>query len=140
MRTRIVAICLLLSCSLSPVPVLAREAGVSEGVTVKQLLAEPLAGESGKEAVSHVYSFPVGAVLPWHIHEGAHEIAYVIEGNFAIETEGKGEKLLKPGESFYLAPNIVHRGINKGDVPVKLFVVRIKPKGKPLATEVPARK
>jgi hypothetical protein len=28
--------------------------------------------------------------------------------------------------------------MNKGDTPVKLFVVRIKPKDKPLVVEVPA--
>jgi len=32
----------------------------------------------------------------------------------------------------------VHRGINLSDAPRRLFVVRIKPKDKPLVTEVPA--
>jgi hypothetical protein len=32
----------------------------------------------------------------------------------------------------------VHRGRNDGAAPVKLFVVRIKPKDKPLVEEVPA--
>ena len=34
-------------------------------------------------------------------------------------------------------PDIVHRGMNEGDIPVKLFVVRIKPKEKPLAEDIP---
>ena len=42
------------------------------------------------------------------------------------------------GEAFYLRPNVVHRGMNKTDKPVKLFVVRIKPKDAPLVVDVPA--
>jgi quercetin dioxygenase-like cupin family protein len=118
-------------------PSFARDYGSGAGVTSEQLLAEPLAGEPGKEVVTHLYSFPAGAVLPWHIHADAHEIAYVLEGDFAIEIEGKGKQTLKAGESFYLPPNALHRGMNVGKAPVKLFVVRIKPKDKPLVTEMP---
>ncbi|MGH6865301.1 MAG: cupin domain-containing protein [Methyloceanibacter sp.] len=135
MRKTIVFAGLVLWWTLSE-PALSREAGLSESVAAEQLLAEPLAGQPDKQVVTHLYSFPAGAVLPWHFHAGADEIAYVVEGDFAIEIEGKGVKQLKPGESFYLPPNAVHRGMNKGTVPVKLFVVRIKPKDKPLATEV----
>ena len=117
---------------------LAREPGKVEVVTGEQLLAEPLAGEETKEAVTHLYTFAPGSVLPWHIHPDAHEVAYVIAGEFTFEVEGKGKQALKMGEAFYLAPNLVHRGMNEGAVPVKLYVVRIKPKDKPLVTEVPA--
>ena len=114
----------------------AREAGVADGVVAKELLEEQFAGDPSKEVVTHTYSFPAGAVLPWHIHPDAHEIAYVLEGDFVMEIEGEGRKPLKSGESFYLAPNLVHRGLNEGTEPVKLFVVRIKPKDKPLAEDV----
>jgi len=77
-------------------------------------------------------------VLPWHIHPDAHEIAYVIEGDFTFQIEGEAPKEIKAGEASYLAPNVVHRGMNKSDAPVKLFVVRIKPKDKPLVEEVAA--
>jgi quercetin dioxygenase-like cupin family protein len=87
---------------------------------------------------AQLYTFPAGAVLPWHIHPDAHEIAYVVEGNFTFEIEGEPLKEMKAGEAFYLRPNVVHRGMNKSDAPVKLFVVRIKPKDKPLMVEVPA--
>ena len=40
------------------------------------------------------------------------------------------------GEADYLEPNVVHRGLNRSDAPVRLFVVRIKPKDKPLVEEV----
>jgi quercetin dioxygenase-like cupin family protein len=115
----------------------AREPGQVEGVTGEQLLVAPLAGEETKEAVTHLYTFAPGSMLPWHIHPDAHEVAYVLAGDFTFEIEGKGKQALKTGEVFYLAPNLVHRGMNEGTVPVKLYVVRIKPKDKPLVTEVP---
>jgi quercetin dioxygenase-like cupin family protein len=138
MRTntaRIVILLLGLACAGTS---LAREPGKVEGVTGEQLLAEPLAGEETKEAVTHLYTFAPGSVLPWHIHPDAHEVAYVLAGDFTFEIEGNGKRALKTGEAFYLAPNLVHRGMNEGTVPVKLYVVRIKPKDKPLVTEVPA--
>lgn len=136
MRIAIVSYALLLALIFAGSPASAREAGIAEGVTAEQLAVEPFAGDPGKEVVTHVYTFPPGAVLPWHIHPGAHEIAYVLEGDFAIEIEGEGLRNLEPGKSFYLPPDVVHRGVNKGDTPVKLFVVRIKPVGKPLAVEI----
>jgi quercetin dioxygenase-like cupin family protein len=133
----IAAVMLLVAVAGMP-PGEAREPGAVAGVTGEQLLAETLAGETSKEAVTHLYTFEPGTVMPWHIHPDAHEVAYVIEGDFVMEIEGRDRLALKPGQSFYLAPNEVHRGINEGALPVKLFVVRIKPKDKPLATNVPA--
>jgi quercetin dioxygenase-like cupin family protein len=105
-------------------------------VDSQELLAAELEGETDKEAVTHVYGFPTGAVLPWHIHPDAHEVVYVLDGVFTMEVAGEGQKTYAAGESFYLAPNIVHRGMNQSGGPAKIFVVRIKPKDKPLTQEV----
>jgi quercetin dioxygenase-like cupin family protein len=118
-------------------PGLAREPAGQNAVTAEQLIAEALAGEEGKEVNVQIYTFAPGAVLPWHIHPDAHEVAYVLEGEFTFERAGEQPRKLKPGEADYLPPNIVHRGLNEGDTAVKLFVVRIKPKDKPLVEEVP---
>lgn len=117
--------------------VFAREPGGQSAVTAEQLIAEALAGEEGKEVNAQVYTFPPGTVLPWHIHPDAHEIAYILEGTLTFQRQGEEPKEIKAGEADYLPPNVVHRGMNKGDRPVKLFVVRIKPKDKPLVEEVP---
>ena len=139
MRMRIAAACVALLAGLAGASVLfAREPDAQSAVTAEQLLAEALAGEDGKEVVAQTYVFPPGAVLPWHIHPDAHEIAYVLEGNFTFERAGEEPKEMAAGEADYLQPNVVHRGMNKTDRPVKLFVVRIKPKDKPLVEEVPA--
>jgi quercetin dioxygenase-like cupin family protein len=117
----------------------ARDDKASGQVEAQELFVEELAGDPNQEVVTHVYRFPPGAVLPWHIHPGAHEIVYVVEGDFTMEVAGKGQREYKRGESFYLAPNAVHRGMNQGSEPVKLFVARIKPKAKPLTEEVEPR-
>jgi len=121
---------------LAGTPLSAREAGIAEGVTKKELSVEPFAGDPAKEVVTDYYSFPPGTVLPWHTHPGAHEVSYVLSGEITLEVEGEPVKHLKAGESFYLHPDKVHRGLNEGTEPVELFVVRIKPVDRPLAVEV----
>ena len=117
--------------------VLAREPGDHPEVSTEKLIEQALAGEEGKEVVAQTYVFPPGVVLPWHIHPDAHEIAYVLEGILSFQRAGEEPIKIKAGEADYLPPNIVHRGMNEGDMPVKLFVARIKPKDQPLVVEVP---
>jgi quercetin dioxygenase-like cupin family protein len=138
MKLRTAIICVLLAaCIAGGSLVLAREPEGQSAVTAQQLLAAALAGDPDKEVNAQVYTFPPGTVLPWHIHPDAHEIAYILEGTLTFQRAGEEPREIKAGEVDYLAPNIVHRGMNNGDQPVRLFVVRIKPKNKPLVEEVP---
>ncbi|MEX0745322.1 MAG: cupin domain-containing protein [Phycisphaeraceae bacterium] len=127
----------LLAAAIAAGTVQAREDAPPAIVDSQALLVEDFAGDPSKEVVSHVYHFPAGSAVPWHIHPDAHEVVYVEEGEFTMEVAGEGKKSYKHGESFYLAPNLVHRGLNQGPGPVKIFVARIKPKAKPLVEEVP---
>ena len=136
MRAAITCI-VLAACIAGGSLVLARDTGDHPEVSAQQLFAQALAGEEGKEVVAQTYLFPPGVVLPWHIHPGAHEIAYVLEGDFTFEREGQPPREMTAGDADYLPPDVVHRGLNKSDQPVKLFVVRIKPKDQPLVEEVP---
>jgi uncharacterized RmlC-like cupin family protein len=44
---------------------------------------------------------------------------------------------LKRGEAVYVAPNVVHRGLNVSRTePAKIVVIRVKPKDQPLTKEV----
>jgi quercetin dioxygenase-like cupin family protein len=132
-----VIVLLLLAAAAGSGLVLAREPE-GDKVQSQQLFVKPLAGDPTKEVNAQSHTFAPGAVLPWHIHPDADEIAYVIEGSFTFQRAGEQPKVLHAGEADYVEPNVVHHGMNLGDVPVKLFVVRIKPKDKPLVTEVPA--
>ena len=142
MHTRRLAITvLLLGALLGGGRVFAREPESYDAkVEAQDLFLKEFAGDPSKEVRSQLYTFPPGAVLPWHIHPDAHEIAYVIEGTFTFERAGEAPRVMKAGDADYVAPNVVHRGMNLSDAPVKLFVVRIKPKGAPLVQEVPAPK
>jgi quercetin dioxygenase-like cupin family protein len=135
-RATITAIALA-ACLAGGSLVLAREPDDHKEVSTGKLIEQALAGEEGKVVVAQTYVFPPGVVLPWHIHPDAHEIAYVLEGDFTFERAGAPPRQMKAGEADYLPPNVVHRGLNQSDKPVRLFVVRIKPKDKPLVQEVP---
>jgi quercetin dioxygenase-like cupin family protein len=138
MTTKSALAAIVFACSLVGAGLIfAREPENQSAVTAEQLMAQALAGDPSKEVNAQVYTFPPGTVLPWHIHPGAHEIAYILEGTLTFERAGEAPREIAAGEADYLAPDIVHRGMNKTDKPVRLFVVRIKPKDKPLVEEVP---
>jgi quercetin dioxygenase-like cupin family protein len=102
-----------------------------------QLLVADLEGEPDKEVNMQLYTFPPGSSVPWHIHPDAHEFNYEIEGTLTLQREGQDSKSLKAGEAIYVAPNVVHRGLNLSRTqPAKVVVVRVKPKSKPLTEDV----
>jgi quercetin dioxygenase-like cupin family protein len=138
MTTKVAILAIAFACALVGAdPGFARDPQSEGGATAEQLIAQALADDPSKEVTAQVYTFPPGTVLPWHIHPDAHEIAYVLEGTLTFERAGEAPKEIATGEVEYLAPNVVHRGMNKTDKPMRLFVVRIKPKDKPLVEEVP---
>ncbi len=105
-------------------------------VRARELLVADLEGEPDKEVNIQIYTFPPGSSVPWHIHPDAHEFDYGLQGVLTLQVEGKGSRSLQQGEAVYVAPNVVHRGLNLSRTqPAKLVVVRVKPKAKPLTTE-----
>jgi quercetin dioxygenase-like cupin family protein len=141
MRMRImVSAALLLGLILGDGLVLAGEPDTSDKVSSQELFIKELAGDPSKEVVSQLYTFQPRAVMAWHIHPDTHEVAYVIEGTFTFERAGEAPRVMHAGDADYVAPNVVHRAMNLSDAPVKLFVVRIKPKDAPLVQDVPAPK
>jgi quercetin dioxygenase-like cupin family protein len=132
MRTKTTIVAFALAGALAGVT-FARD---QSAVTAEKLIAEALAGDPNKEVVAHLYTFPPDTVLSWHIHPDAHEIAYVLEGTFSFQRAGEAPEELAAGEADYLETNVVHRGMNTTGKPVRLFVVRIKPKDKPLVEDV----
>ena len=137
MTMRAAIICIgLAACIAGGSLVLAREPDDHSGVSTETLIEQALAGADGTEVVAQTYLFSPGVVLPWHIHPHAHEIAYVLEGDFTFERAGAPPREMKAGEADYLPPNVAHRGLNTSGQPVRLFVVRIKPKDTPLVEDV----
>ena len=67
---------------------------------------------------------------------------YVLEGTLTTDYEDgpvgiKGAQYHATGQSFMDRGGWWHNHLNKTDKPVRMFVVRIKPKDKPLVEEVP---
>jgi quercetin dioxygenase-like cupin family protein len=117
--------------------VLERSAHAPGEVTSEQLLVADLAGEPDKEVNIQLYTFPPGASVPWHIHPDAQEFDYQLEGVLTLQRDGAPTEVVKRGEAVYVAPNLVHRGLNVSRArPAKIVVVRVKPKDRPLTTEV----
>ena len=101
---------------------------------VHQALQAELAGLPDHETLVQVAEFPADGGTPWHIHPDGHEIAYVWEGIWIAEADGRPTQHLKAGDSVYVPPNLVHRAFNDGSGLTKIIVVRIKPKGQPVTT------
>lgn len=132
---RIVVMALAFAAGVAAHAVAAREP--SAQITARTILETDVKGGVFEQAVAQVYEFPPGALLPWHIHPDAHEIAYILEGSLTLEMEGQGARVLKAGEASHVPPNVVHRGRADDKLGTRLVAVRFKPKDKPIVTLVP---
>jgi quercetin dioxygenase-like cupin family protein len=56
----------------------------------------------------------------------ADEFAYVLDGEFAVVTKGKGKRKLRPGEVEYAAKGTVHYSLNETAKPSRVLVVLLK--------------
>ena len=110
------------------------------GPKAAQILREELRGQSSRvqETVVTVVEFPPGAVAPWHMHPGAHELAYGLEGQLTIEIEASGTKTIKAGDTGVIAADVPHTVRNESTTATaKLLVVHSRSdKDKPMRVDV----
>jgi quercetin dioxygenase-like cupin family protein len=80
-----------------------------------QILRSDLDGQGHvvQETVVSMVEFAPGAAAPWHIHPGAQELLFVIEGSLTLDIEGKGSTLLKAGEAGVVPAEVVHLARNE---------------------------
>jgi quercetin dioxygenase-like cupin family protein len=78
------------------------------------LLKADLQGQDQKvqETVVNVLEMAPGVGAPWHMHPGAQEIIFVLEGDLAVEVEGQGIKAVKAGEIIRIPAEIPHLAKN----------------------------
>jgi quercetin dioxygenase-like cupin family protein len=95
-------------------------------------------GQVVQETVTSIVEFPPGTAAPWHVHPGAQELLYVIEGSLVVEVEGKGSSLLKTGEVGIIPAELVHLARNDSTITTgKALVVHSRAaKDKPLIVVV----
>jgi quercetin dioxygenase-like cupin family protein len=90
-----------------------------------------------RETVVNVLEMPAGAAAPWHMHPGAQEVLFVIEGSLAVEIEGRGVSVLKAGEIALIPAEIPHLARNDSGSPAKALVTHSRAdKDKPFVVGV----
>ena len=118
----------------------ARAQGSSAGPKLTQVLRADLEGQGHKveETVVNILTMPPGAGAPWHMHPGAQEIIFVIEGTLTVEVDGRGTTASKAGETVLIPADIAHLARNDGtNETVKALVTHSRAdKEKPLLVPV----
>ena len=71
------------------------------------------------------YVFPAGFRGEEHAAV-ADEFAYVLDGEFAVVTKGKGKRTLRPGEVEYAAKGTIHYSLNETGKSSRVLVVLLK--------------
>jgi quercetin dioxygenase-like cupin family protein len=56
----------------------------------------------------------------------ADEFAYVLDGEFAVVTKGRGKRVLRKGEVEYASKGTVHYSLNETKRPARVLVVLLK--------------
>jgi len=94
------------------------------GPKLTQILRSDLRGQDQKvqETVVNVLEMTPGAAAPWHMHPGAQEVLFVIEGSVTVEIEGQGPKVLKSGEIVLIPAELPHLARNDGSAGARALV------------------
>lgn len=71
------------------------------------------------------YVFPPGFHGDEHAAV-ADEFAYVLDGEFAVVTQGRGKRVVGKGEIEYAARGTLHYSLNETDKPARVLVVLLK--------------
>jgi len=96
-----------------------------------------LAFPSSDPAVhSYIVTLQPGETTAWHKHE-APMFAYILEGEVTVTYDGNGKKVFSAGDGLLEAQDVVHRGENTGETPVRILTVVMLGDGK-AATQLTA--
>jgi quercetin dioxygenase-like cupin family protein len=69
-------------------------------------------GQSVQETVVNLLEMGPAVAAPWHMHPGAQEVIYVLDGSLVVEVEGRGTSELKTGEIIFIPAEIPHLARN----------------------------
>jgi len=105
-----------------------------------QILRADLQGQEQKvqETTVNILDLGPGIGAPWHMHPGAQELLYVMEGGVIVEIEGQGAKLVKSGDIALIPAEIPHLARNDSmSMPAKALVMHSRSdKDKPFVVPV----
>jgi quercetin dioxygenase-like cupin family protein len=128
------------AASASAVSKVARAQVAAAGPKLTQILRKDLEGQDRQvqESVISLVEFGPGIAAPWHMHPGAQEILYTMEGNLVVEIEGQGMTTVKAGECSVIPADVPHLARNDSNsTAAKALVVHSRSaKDKPLVVPV----
>ena len=103
-----------------------KEAEAAAGPSVTEILRRDLVGQNQKvtETLVTVVAFPPGAESTWHIHPGAQELVFGLQGILTLEIDGQGAKSIGAGESGLVPADVAHTVRNEtASEPARILVV-----------------
>jgi len=125
--TRNIAAAVLLAASaLAPHYAQAQWDGIKRTNVTRDDLSAP-----GREVIQVLVEFAPGVSAPRHSHPG-EEIAYVIEGVFLYELDGRPPVTLRAGDALFIPAGTAHAVKNIGGGNAVELATYIVQKGKPL--------
>ena len=111
------ALVLVVLCAVL-VPATARHAALAHDVDEKTLL-------DNDQVLVMEFVFKPG--FKGEEHEApVNEFAYVLDGEFAVVTKGKGKSVVKKGQVEYAPKGTVHYSLNESKRPARVLVVLLK--------------
>lgn len=86
---------------------------------------------AGLEVIQARVDIDQGVASPKHSHPGV-EVAYVVDGTFEYQLEGRPPVTLKAGESLFIPAGVAHVAKNIGESNASELATYIVKKGQPL--------
>jgi quercetin dioxygenase-like cupin family protein len=131
---------LLMAAAASSSSLFAPQTQAQAGPKLAQVMRADLQGQGEKvqESVVNLAEFGPGSAAPLHMHPGAQEILYAIEGSLVVEVEGQAAATIKAGDAAVIPADIAHLARNEStSVTAKALVIHSRSdKGKPLVVAV----
>jgi len=89
-----------------------------------QILKSDLQGQDQKvqETVVNILEMRPATAAPWHMHPGAQEIIFVLEGSVQVEIEGRAAQKVRPGGIVLIPAEIPHLARNGGAATARALV------------------
>jgi quercetin dioxygenase-like cupin family protein len=72
-------------------------------------------GQTVQETVVNLLEMAPSASAPWHMHPGAQEIIFVIDGKLVVEVEGEGSREVTSGTTALIPAETPHLVRNNSD-------------------------
>jgi quercetin dioxygenase-like cupin family protein len=79
-------------------------------------------GQSVQETVVNLLEMGPAIAAPWHMHPGAQEIIYVLDGSLVVEVEGRGANEVKTGEIILIPAEVPHLARNDANTMARALV------------------